>query len=149
MHVTNDQISDKFNDGWKKYRNGQFILIYCDNMKSFLFRGVSCFNLLCMLLISSSRTSLITAEKNSIVFLLQWFIVITWKVFHLSCSNLLCMLLISSSRTNSITALHFTSIIWPCGRNNFKFNSGGRVMSSVLLFLLVDQITVIRNEMSV
>ena len=30
---------------------------------------------------------------------------------------------------------HFTSIIWPCGRNNdFKLNNGGGLLSSVLLF---------------
>ena len=29
----------------------------------------------------------------------------------------------------------FMSIIWPCGRNNdFKFNNGGGLLSSVLLF---------------
>ena len=30
---------------------------------------------------------------------------------------------------------HFMSIIWPCGHNNdFKFNNGGGLLSSVLLF---------------
>ena len=30
--------------------------------------------------------------------------------------------------------LHFTSIIWPCGRNNnFMLNNGGGLLSSVLL----------------
>ena len=67
---------------------------------------------------------------------------ITWKVFYLSCSNLLCMLLISSSWTSLIMArkkikmadLDFMSKIYPCGRNNFKFNIGGGLLSSVLLF---------------
>ena len=27
MHVTNDQFSDKFNNGWKKKKNGRFIVI--------------------------------------------------------------------------------------------------------------------------
>ena len=57
---------------------------------------------------------------------------ITWKVFHVSFSNLLFMLLMTSSRTSSIMAgkkkklpiywdfSHFTSIIWPCGRDNLK-----------------------------
>ena len=27
MHVTNDQFSDKVNNGWKKIQNGQFIAI--------------------------------------------------------------------------------------------------------------------------
>ena len=57
---------------------------------------------------------------------------ITWKVFHVSSLNLLCMLLVTSSRTSSIMAdkkfkwpiycdfSHFTSIIWPCGRNNMN-----------------------------
>ena len=28
MHVTNNQFSDKFNNGWKKIQNGQFIVIF-------------------------------------------------------------------------------------------------------------------------
>ena len=28
----------------------------------------------------------------------------------------------------------FTSIIWPRGRDNFKFNNGGELLSSALLF---------------
>ena len=57
------------------------------------------------------------------------------------------MLLISSSQTSSIMAekiskcpiycdfSHFTSISCPCGRNkNFKFNNGGGLLLSVLLF---------------
>ena len=28
MHVTNDQFSDKFNDGWKKIQNGGLIAIF-------------------------------------------------------------------------------------------------------------------------
>ena len=28
MHVTNDQFSDKFNNGWKKCENGRFIEIF-------------------------------------------------------------------------------------------------------------------------
>ena len=27
MHVTNNQFSDKFNDGWKKNQNGLFIYV--------------------------------------------------------------------------------------------------------------------------
>ena len=53
------------------------------------------------------------------------------------------------SRTSSIMAeekikmvdlllfLHFTSIILPCGRNNFKFNDSGGLLSSVLFFLFL------------
>ena len=33
--------------------------------------------------------------------------------------------------------LHFKSIIWPCGhKNDFKFNNGGGLLSSVLLFII-------------
>ena len=28
MHVTNNQFSDKFNNGWKKNLNGRFIVIF-------------------------------------------------------------------------------------------------------------------------
>ena len=28
MHATNNQFSDKFNDGWKKIENGRFIVIF-------------------------------------------------------------------------------------------------------------------------
>ena len=36
--------------------------------------------------------------------------------------------------------LQFTSIIWPCGRNNnFKFNNGGGLLSSVLLLFFRSQ----------
>ena len=28
MHVTSDQFSDKFNNGYKKIQNGQFIVIF-------------------------------------------------------------------------------------------------------------------------
>ena len=28
MHVTNNQFSDKFNNGWKKIENGRFIVIF-------------------------------------------------------------------------------------------------------------------------
>ena len=56
---------------------------------------------------TSSRTSLITVEKNS-----------KWPTY--------------------CDFLPFTSIIWPCGRNNdFKFNNGGRLLSSVLLFTYI------------
>ena len=33
--------------------------------------------------------------------------------------------------------LHFTSIVWHCGRNNFKFNNDGGLLSSVLLLNFV------------
>ena len=97
-------------------------------------------NLLCMLLISSSWTSSIMAEKKStwpIYCNFSHFTSIIWhcgrdnlkSFFYVLSSNLLCMLLITSSRTSSIMAgkkfkmadchfSHFTSIIWPCGRNN-------------------------------
>ena len=29
MHVTNNQFSDKFNNGSKKIQNGRFIVIFC------------------------------------------------------------------------------------------------------------------------
>ena len=29
MHVTNNQFSDKFNNGRKKIQNGRFIVIFC------------------------------------------------------------------------------------------------------------------------
>ena len=35
MHVTSDQFSDKFNDGWKKNQNGGFIAIFCILRQSF------------------------------------------------------------------------------------------------------------------
>ena len=28
MHVTNKQLFDKFNSGWKKIQNGRFIVIF-------------------------------------------------------------------------------------------------------------------------
>ena len=28
MHATNNQFSDKFNNDWKKIKNGQFIVIF-------------------------------------------------------------------------------------------------------------------------
>ena len=28
MHVTNNQFSDKFNNGWKKIQNGRLIVIF-------------------------------------------------------------------------------------------------------------------------
>ena len=28
MHATNDQFSDKFNNGWKKIKNSRFIAIF-------------------------------------------------------------------------------------------------------------------------
>ena len=34
MHATNDQFSDKFNNGWKK---SKWLIYYGDNMKSFSF----------------------------------------------------------------------------------------------------------------
>ena len=41
---------------------------------------------------------------------------------------------------------HFTPIIWPCGRNNdFKFNNGGGLLSSVLLFY-IEPLQYIRGE---
>ena len=95
LHVTNDQFSDKFNNGRKKKWP-----IYCD---------------------FSHFTSIIWPCER-----------ITWKGFHISFSNLLCMLLMTSSRTSSIMAekkkkwpiycdfSHFTSIIWPCGRDKLK-----------------------------
>ena len=36
-----------------------------------------------------------------------------------------------------LRCLHFTSIILPRGRNNFKFNNGGRLLSSGLLFISI------------
>ena len=102
MYVTDDQFSDELNNSWKK-------------------------NCWC------------------IAILPQWFDLvgaITWKVFHVTSSNLLCMLLISRSRTTSIMAernskwpincnfMHFTSIIWPCGRDIWKR------FSCILLLLL-------------
>ena len=32
--------------------------------------------------------------------------------------------------------LHFMSIIWPCRHNNFKFNNGDGLLSSVLLLII-------------
>ena len=102
---------------------------------------VSFSNLLCMLLMTSSRTSSIMAEKKkngrfiAIFNILRLKIdlvgAITWKVFHISFLNLLCMLLMTSSRTSSIMAekkkwpiycdfSHFTSLIWPCERDKLK-----------------------------
>ena len=37
---------------------------------------------------------------------------------------------------------HFGSIIWLCGRNNFKFNNGGGLLSRVLLFQYVFKLNV-------
>ena len=97
LHVTNDHFSDKFNNGWKKIQNGRLIAIFHLLRQQFDLVGA-----------------------------------ITWKVFHVSFSNLLCMLLMTSSRTSLIMAekkkkwpiycdfSHFTSIIWPCGRDNLK-----------------------------
>ena len=28
MHITNNQFSDKFNDGWKNIQNGRFVVIF-------------------------------------------------------------------------------------------------------------------------
>ena len=55
--------------------------------------------------------------------------------------------MMTSSQTSTITAeknskwpissdfSHFTSIIWPIGRNNLNFNNGGGLLSSALLFI--------------
>ena len=56
---------------------------------------------------------------------------ITWKVIYISFPIFLCMLLMTSSRTSSMMA----DKIWRCRRDNFKFNNGGGLMSSVLLLL--------------
>ena len=56
----------------------------------------------------------------------------TWKVFLVSFPNVLCMSRVTSSRTSSIMTWkkskwliycnfsHFTSIIWPCERDNME-----------------------------
>ena len=77
-------------------------------------------------------------------------IAITWRfLMYRSCQNLLCMLLISSSRISSIMAEknskwpiycdfgHCMWIIRHCGHDNFKFNNGGGLLSSALLFILI------------
>ena len=72
MHVTNDQFSDKFNNGQKKIQNGRLIAIFGLLRQKFDLVGaitskvfhVSSSNLLCMLLISSFWTSSIMAEKK-------------------------------------------------------------------------------------
>ena len=72
MHVTNDQFSDKFNNGRKKKKNGRFIAIFHILRQLFDLVGaislkvfhISSSNWLCMLLISSAWTSSIMAEKK-------------------------------------------------------------------------------------
>ena len=71
----------------------------------------------------------------------------TWKVFHVSFPNLFCMLLMTTSRTSSIMAEKkfkmadlldfspFTSIIWPCGRDNLK--SFSRILFKFVMHLLM------------
>ena len=67
MHVTNDQFSDKFNNGWKKsiwlHDLLRLFAFYINNLTLLVYH-LSCSNLLCMSLISSYRTSSITAENN-------------------------------------------------------------------------------------
>ena len=125
-HVTNDQFSYKFQNGWKKFKMAdllRFFDFYVNNLTlSWKVFHVSSSNLLCMLLISSSRTSSIMAEKEiKMADLLRFFdfyvnnLTLTWKVFHVSSSNLLCMLLISSSRTSSIMAekkIKMADLLW-------------------------------------
>ena len=70
--------------------------------------------------------------------------------FHLSCSNVFCMLLVTSSRTSSIMAEkiempdllhfpHFTSIILPCGCNNFK--SFSCILLKFVMYVTNDQLS--------
>ena len=72
----------------------------------------------------------------------------TWKVFHISSSNWFCILLISSSWTSSIMAekkkwpiycdfSHFTSIIWPCGRDNLK--SFSHILFKFVMYVTYNQ----------
>ena len=96
MHAIIKQFSDKFNNGWKKSKWP----IYCD---------------------------------------FSHFTSITWpcgrdnlKKMYVSFPSLLCMLLVTkfSNKFNNgwkkikmadlLSFLHFTSIIWPCGRDNMK-----------------------------
>ena len=73
MHVTNDQFSDKFNNGKKKKKWP----IYCNfsHFTSIIWEvfHISFSNLLCMLLMTSSRTSSIMAEKKKMADLLRFF----------------------------------------------------------------------------
>ena len=72
MHVTNDQFSDKFNNGRKKKKMAdllRFFTFYVNNLTLWArylekFFTLSFSNLLCMLLMTSSRTSAIMAEKK-------------------------------------------------------------------------------------
>ena len=90
---------------------------------------VSCSNLFCILIKASSLRSFTFYVPVG---------AITSKVFHVtvsSSSNLLCMLLITSSRSRSIKVeknskwpiycdfSHLTSLILPCGCDNFEICS--------------------------
>ena len=61
-------------------------------------------------------------------------------VFHVSSSNLLCMLLITSSRTSSIMAgkkIKMADLLSFFAFYVNKFNNGGGLLLSVLLFNLL------------
>ena len=88
-------------------------------------------NVLCMLLMTSSRTSSIMAEKK--IKMADYCVFSHFTSIILPCGrdnlkNLLCMLLVISSRTSSIMAekkkwpiyCDFTSIIWLCWRDSMK-----------------------------
>ena len=109
MYVTNDQFSDKFDNGWKKSK----WLIYWDflHFTSIMWRFWS-------------------DNIKSFTFILFKFVMhVTNKQFSDKFDNG-CKI----TQNGRCDFLHFTSIIWPCGCNNSKFNNDGRLLSSVLLF---------------
>ena len=133
MHVNNNHFSDKFNNGWKNIRNGRHfshfmsIIWPCGHNNDFKFNNGG--GLLSSVLLFNFTSLIWPCGRNNL------------KSFSCILFKLLCVLLMSSSRTNSITGLlflfffgfekkwkrpiywdfsHFTSIIWPCGRDNLK-----------------------------
>ena len=108
MHVTNDQFSDKFNNGWKKSKS----LIYC------------AFSHFTSIIWPCLRNNM----KRVSFILLKFVMHVTNKQF-------------SDKFNNNWKKFKIDDFLWffafyvnnCCGRNNFKFNNGGGLLSSVLL----------------
>ena len=155
VHVTNDQFSNKFDNGWKKIKwpiycdVSHFTSIIwpcgCDNLKSF-----SCIlrNLFVMYVAKDQFSDKFNngwkKPKWPIYFDFLHFTSIIWPCGRNNTKFFIypaqfCYVCntnkqLSDKLNNSwkkskwpiyCTFLHFTSIIWPCGWDKFKFNNGG------------------------
>ena len=104
-HVTNNQLPDKFDNGWKKFKMADLLRFLAFHINNLTLKKFSC--ILLKFVMHVTNKSCLDKFNNG------------WKKFKwlIYCDF-----------------WHFISIIWPWGRDKFNFNNGDELLSSALLF---------------